>query len=261
MITITTGIAATVLYLTSLGILASSVSSRRGLNQPVFITVNLLGGGLHLVTALLLTFRQDLVDFSLFSSGSLIFAVIQLIVTLSSVKKPVHTLLLVIQPLSAILLLLSLFTEPTKLTNLSSGVSLHVLFSILAYGVVTIAAACALALWYASYSLKHKKIGNRLLPPLETADRLLFEMLLVGEILLSISIISGFLYIEDILGQKLSHKTFFSVLSWTIFAMLLAGHRFFGWRGTKAIKWTLSGFVALLIAYAGSKVVLELILN
>jgi len=60
---------------------------------------------------------------------------------------------------------------------------------------------------------------------------------------------------------QVSYKTVFAVLSWLIFGGLLLGHWRFGWRGRLAIRWTLIGFVALLLCYVGSKFVLEVILN
>ncbi|MEQ9023512.1 MAG: cytochrome c biogenesis protein CcsA, partial [Pseudomonadales bacterium] len=142
------------------------------------------------------------------------------------------------------------------------GVSAHVVLSILAYGLITIATASALVMSYASYQLKHKHIHalGSLMPPLETIEKMLFEMILAGELFLTASIITGILFHEDFFAQHLIHKTFFSMLSWLIFAVLLVGHHVFGWRGTKAMKLTVSGFITLLLAYVGSKFVIEMIL-
>ncbi|MEK7844843.1 MAG: cytochrome c biogenesis protein CcsA, partial [Pseudomonadota bacterium] len=64
-------------------------------------------------------------------------------------------------------------------------------------------------------------------------------------------------------GQPLtfSHKTLFGFISWGVFAALLIGRQLYGWRGRIAIRWTLAGFIILLLAYIGSKFVLEIILN
>lgn len=253
---------AALLYVVSLFMLWKGIFKRSPVDRKRLAQISYVASGLHLVGALLLIFANDQIDFSLFASGSLIFALTSLIVTISSIRKPVHALLLLIQPIAILLIVLSLAAEPTKLTSMSTGVALHVLFSILAYGVITIAAASALVMTYASYKLKHKQMSSigSLMPPLETIEKLLFEMILAGEILLTASIISGFVFIEDFFGQQLPHKTFFSLLSWLIFAVLLCGHHYFGWRGSKAMKWTLAGFITLLLAYVGSKFVIELIL-
>jgi ABC-type uncharacterized transport system permease subunit len=86
-------------------------------------------------------------------------------------------------------------------------------------------------------------------------------MLGTGVGFLTISLISGFIFIEDLFAQHLVHKTVLSILAWIIFSGLLIGRSRYGWRGRTAIKWTLIGFVSLLLAYFGSKLVLELILN
>jgi ABC-type uncharacterized transport system permease subunit len=92
-------------------------------------------------------------------------------------------------------------------------------------------------------------------------ESLLFQMLGAGIVFLTISLASGFLFIEDLFAQHLVHKTVLSILAWIIFTGLLIGRSRYGWRGQTAIKWTLIGFVLLLLAYFGSKLVLELILH
>ena len=208
-------------------------------------------------------FSGDQTNFSLALSGSLIFSVTVILVALGGLRHPIHSLLLVIIPIAVILIISTWLVTPSKITSLPSGTGMHVVFSVLAYGIITIAACCALALYYCNYLLKHKQLGRRIdfLPPMETIDKLLFEMILAGQVLLSLSIISGLIFVEDFFGQRLAHKTFFSLVSWAIFGTLIVGHYRFGWRGAKAIKWTLAGFIALLLAYVGSKFVIEWILG
>ena len=92
-------------------------------------------------------------------------------------------------------------------------------------------------------------------------EALLFEFVLVGEILLTLSIITGFIFLENIFAQHLAQKTFFSMLAWLVYAFLLIGKYKLGWRGNTAIRWTLAGFLFLMLAYFGSKLVLEMILH
>ncbi|EDN66789.1 Cytochrome c assembly protein [Beggiatoa sp. PS] len=86
-------------------------------------------------------------------------------------------------------------------------------------------------------------------------------MIAVGFGFLSLSLISGMVFLEDIFAQHLVHKTALSIVAWCVFAILLFGRWRYGWRGKTAIRWTLSGFVALMLAYFGTKMVLELILH
>ena len=92
-------------------------------------------------------------------------------------------------------------------------------------------------------------------------ESLLFEFLWVGELLLTFVIISGFYFHKDLFAQHLVHKTVFTLCAWFIYAILLWGRYQLGWRGTKAIRLALTGFVCLMLAYFGSKLVLEIILN
>ena len=92
-------------------------------------------------------------------------------------------------------------------------------------------------------------------------EKLLFQLIGAGFVLLSISLISGLLFVEDLFAQHLVHKTVLSIIAWFVFGILLAGRIWQGWRGQTAIRWTLGGFLALMLAYFGSKIVLELILN
>ena len=81
--------------------------------------------------------------------------------------------------------------------------------------------------------------------------------------LLTLTVASGVLFSEQLFHQplRLTHKNVFAILSWLTFGSLLVGRYIYGWRGRIAIRWTLSGFVILLLAYIGSKFVLEILLH
>ena len=101
----------------------------------------------------------------------------------------------------------------------------------------------------------------RSLPSLQSMETLMFQLLGAGLVLLTVSLVTGFVFLENLFAQHLAHKTILSLLAWLLFAVLLVGRSRYGWRGQTAIRWTLSGFAALMLAYFGSKLVLELILN
>jgi ABC-type uncharacterized transport system permease subunit len=113
--------------------------------------------------------------------------------------------------------------------------------------------------------LHHAKMPKvlRNLPPLLTMETLLFRVIGVGFVLLTITVASGMLFSEKIFGHPLqfSHKVVFGLLSWGVFAILLLGHHFYGWRGHTAVRWTLSGFGFLILAYLGTQFVLEVVLH
>jgi ABC-type uncharacterized transport system permease subunit len=99
------------------------------------------------------------------------------------------------------------------------------------------------------------------LPPLNTMERVLFELIWAGMALLSVSIISGLIFIDNMFAQHLAHKTVLSFVAWGVLAVLLTGRYRFGWRGMRAVKWTLWGCGFLPLAYFGSKFVLEILLT
>ena len=84
-----------------------------------------------------------------------------------------------------------------------------------------------------------------------------------GFVLLTLTLVSGIVFSEQLFHQalRLNHKNVFTIVSWVIFGGLLIGRFKYGWRGKKAIRWTLSGFGILLLAYIGSKFVLEIVLG
>ena len=211
-----------------------------------------------------LSIKGDSLNVSIFSASSLIFWVINAIVLFSSLKKALHNLFLLLFPLSAISVLASIGGHNSEWQqSLSYQIATHVVLSILAYSLLTIASLQALLLAYQNHALKNKQLTNssRLLPPLQTMEALLFEFLWIGEILLTLAIASGFYFLEDMFAQHLAHKTVFALVAWLIYALLLWGRHQLGWRGNTAIRWTLAGFVCLMLAYFGSKLVLEIILH
>lgn len=143
--------------------------------------------------------------------------------------------------------------------------ALHVLVSIVAYSLFAIAALLAVLMLFLEKALHDKRWLSlvRQLPPLLSLEKMMFQVIGIGFMLLTVSLLTGVVFSEEVFGKAvaLSHKTVFSVISWLLFAGLLLGRHFKGWRGKVAIRWTLAGFAALLLAYIGSKMVLELLLH
>lgn len=139
----------------------------------------------------------------------------------------------------------------------------HIILSTVAYALITIAAAMAIALALLDRRLRSRRPLGRLaiLPSVEALESGLFQALGAGFTVLTLALFSGFIFVENIFAQHLSRKTSLSVLAWIVFATLLLGRWRFGWRGRKAMRWTMSGFTLLALAYFGSKLVLETILG
>ncbi|MCC7485871.1 MAG: cytochrome c biogenesis protein CcsA [Burkholderiales bacterium] len=142
---------------------------------------------------------------------------------------------------------------------------LHLLIAMAAYSLLTIASLHVLLMTLIERRLHEGALSRPLreLPPLLSMEKLLFQIIWAGFILLTLTIASGVLYSEELFGKpaQFNHKNVFSVISWAIFAALLAGRHIHGWRGRVAVRWTLAGFLMLVLAYVGSKFVLEVLLG
>lgn len=170
-------------------------------------------------------------------------------------------------PLAAVCVLLpGIFPGQHLLPNADSPVfRAHFLMAMLAYSLFTLAALHAVLMAVAEKRLHRGRLTPLLagLPPLLTMEALLFRLIHVAFTLLTLTLASGILFSEALFGKPFpfNHKTVFATLSWLIFAALLMGRQLRGWRGRTALRWTLAGFAALLLAYVGSRFVLEVILG
>jgi len=170
-------------------------------------------------------------------------------------------------PLAAICTLLPvIFPQVHLVANASAtGFKLHFLAAMLAYSLLTLSALHAIFMGFSENALHKRQMKRSLasLPPLLTMESLLFRMLLLGFILLTLTVGSGLLFSETLFGKpfSLDHKTLFAFASWGIFATLLVGRHAWGWRGKRALRWTLAGFSLLILAYVGSRFVAEVILG
>lgn len=197
--------------------------------------------------------------FTALAAAAIGVVLLQLILSL---QHSAHYLGLLIYPIAAITLLLSLTADRgTGMTD--PAIQVHVLLSLMAYSLFTVAAAQAILVAVQRHFLTGHKPGGfmRALPPFDATEALLFALLSVGLSFLTLSLASGFFYLEDMFAQHLVHKTVLSCLAWLIFAVLLFGRWKFGWRGKRAVYWTFGGFAMLILAYFGSKFVLELLLD
>jgi len=202
--------------------------------------------------------------FGLIQISTLIALAVSLLALGTSLRKPIDNLFLGLFPLAILMILLSITgggSFPT--TQLGPVVGSHVLLSVLAYGFITIAALQAVSVYWQNRQLKQGQAGGMLakLPPLQDTEVFLIELLWAGQILLSLAIVVGVFFIDDVWSMDgIFHKSFFSVLAWLVFAVLLWGHHRLGWRGTTMVRGTLAGFALLLMGFYGSKFVLEYIL-
>jgi ABC-type uncharacterized transport system permease subunit len=142
-------------------------------------------------------------------------------------------------------------------------VTAHITLAALAAGWLSMAAVLVLVLTWQNNRLRARQpLGlMSVMPPIETVERLLFASLSAGFAVLTLALVTGFFFVYDAVEQHLVHKMALAIVAWVIFAVLLWGRYRFGWRGRQALRFTIGGFVALALAYFGSKFVLEVMLG
>lgn len=198
-----------------------------------------------------------------FSAGSHIAWLTSLILFITTCTRKIDILGLFLLPITSLLLLISLLSSPVEATQINGTLALHVLLSLLAYSTLFLATIQAAVLLIQKKHL-HNHQSNRLirsLPALQDMEKLLFHMILIGVILLTASLVSGFIVFDDLFAKKNIHKTVLSIIAWLVYSTLLIGHWKNGWRGRKASHWTFIAFVFLILAFFGSKFVRQFLLN
>ena len=203
--------------------------------------------------------------FGIAAISTLVCVSISALVLASCLRKPMENLFLGLFPLAIISIVVSLTVSSSYAPiSLNLGMASHILMSILAASFLAIAALQAVFLAFQNHQLKHKQLVGiiRRFPPLQDMETLLFELLWAGQILLTLGIISGFIFNDDIwLERGIYHTVFFLMLAWVVFGTLLWGRHVKGWRGKTAIRGTLIGFSFILVGYYGSRIVLEYIIQ
>lgn len=220
------------------------------------------GAIFHTVALFCAIHTQQGINLGVMNIASLTTLMVTLVVLLSSLRKPAESLLLFILPFTMLAFVFAwLSPAHSVIWRPPPAMVVHVLISVLAYGLLMVAAFQSLLLSYQEYQLRNHRQKRTLqaLPSLQTMERLMFEFLLVGVIFLTLSLLSGFLFFEDMFGQQLVHKMVFSLVAWCVFTGLLLGHRLWGWRGLTAMRWILAGFLLLILSYFGWRLAVNIL--
>ena len=267
-----TGIIAFVLYSVSGLLLARRLFHDRtkpekpgGLSKLQIILIGLVAVVFHAITLYHTLFVDGGLNIGFFVALSLITWLIALLVLLASFSNPIESLGVFLLPFASIAISLEMiFPSQHTLANVQVlELKLHIMMSVLAYSLLSIAAVQSILQAIQDKHLRKRRPGGfiRALPPMQTMETLMFQLIGLGLAVLTLSLISGVIYLDDMFAQHLVHKTMLSITAWVVFATLLWGRWKFGWRGRVAIRWTLSGFFVLLLAYMGSKWVTEIMLG
>ncbi len=255
---------AVVSYLLAAGWLIVGVQREAGTRGRGWLVPANLALLLHGLTHYLTWRASGVTDLHFFAALSLVGLGMTTLTTLVGASGRMRALGVVVFPLAALALLVyALYGHATQPDPLDWHLLLHAWLALLAYATLAIAALLAVFLWLQERALRRREFYRwlRALPPLTELEMLLFRTIAVGFVLLGGTLLTGVLFVDNLFAQHLVHKTVLSVLSWLAFGALLLGRWRFGWRGATAVRWTLAAMALLILAFFGSKFVLELVLH
>jgi ABC-type uncharacterized transport system permease subunit len=254
-------LAAVVLYLVSASLLVLGI--RRGKNTRAWLPAAIGAMLMHALDPVMAWRDLGGADMHFFAALSLVTLGMAALTSIVGARGRMASLGVVVFPLAAVFLLGSWLHGHRTPEPLDWRLQLHAWLALLAYATLAVAALLAVMLWLQERTLSRREIHGwlRALPPLVELETLLFRTIATGFALLTATLLTGILFVEDLFAQHLVHKTVLSVLSWLVFGVLLLGRWQRGWRGRAAVHWTLAAMVLLVLAFFGSKFVLELVLQ
>lgn len=258
-------IVASVSYLLAAFITLTTLFTSKGPNIVLILFLGCVGIITHSISSSQLLFSAEIINFSLPNVISLVSLLISLIITAVALKYKVNLLLPVVYSFAAFWQLVLLFIphghENPLISDQISVIS-HVVLSLIAYCVLVIATLYAFQVSYINYKLKHKNLqAVNHLPPLMQVEGQLFILLAMGTVCLSLSLLTGFIFLDNFFSVQNGHKILFSFIALIIYIVILWGHFKQGWRGHKVLILTMIATFLLTLAYFGSRFVKEFILQ
>lgn len=232
-------------------------------NKTLFFLTALFAIIFHLISVV--DVLNDLIEghsFTLMEIGSLVSVIVAILATFAMLSiNTLWFLLPLVYCFAIINIIVATFLPGHIVQHLAQnlGLLIHIGLALLAYSVCFMAMLYAIQLTWLDYNLKHNKMAfSPIIPPLMTVERHFFALMLSGEILLTLTLISGAVYLADFFAEKNIQKAIFSFIAWLVFAILLLGHKTLYWRGKRVLIYTISGMMLLTIAYFGSRAMLSI---
>ncbi|MDG3089033.1 inner membrane protein YpjD [Vibrio hannami] len=260
-------IVAAILYALSIGMIVPGLAHQTGIRTKTVFISALLALFFHawILHDLIHTEGVTGQNLSILNVASVISFIISLVMSIAMLKTRLWFLLPVVYSFSALNILASAFLPGTMVMHFENnpGLLIHISLALFSYATLTIGALYALQLAWLDYKLKTKKAMaiNPNLPPLMKIERQLFRIILIGTGLLTLTLVSGFIFLEDMFAQGKAHKAILSMVAWVVYSVLLWGHYQKGWRGRKVTWYAMAGACLLTLAYFGSRFVSEIILS
>lgn len=253
-------IASVLLYTTAASSQYLALVRPRSYSKKLILPLGLVAVALHgfaLYHEIEIGIGQNLTALNLFSLVTWLVAVLTLA---TAVFKPVANLGLIIFPLAAFSMILAISAPGQHIidTGADPRQLVHILLSVLTFSILVMAALQAMLLAYQQHRLRTKQFYQ--LPPLETMEKLLFQLIMLGFLFLTVLLITSFYFYHAVLWQRFLQKSVFASAAWLMFAVLLLGRQVLGWRGKKAVYCTLAGIGLLILTYISTSVLIGSVL-
>jgi ABC-type uncharacterized transport system permease subunit len=224
-----------------------------------------VGAAFHIAHALNISLIGQSLNFSLSSMVVLMSGLLMVTFLLGGLVMPIRRLGILVFPLTVISLIFAVIwgNQPVTLDNRGLSFNAHIVISLMAYSLLAIAAIQALLYVYQERQIKNRTNPAMLiaLPPLQTMELLLFRLVSVGFVTLTLTLVSGAVFSQEIFGHAFAfkHHTVLAILGWLVYAILLFKRVKHGLRGSRAVIWTIGGFLLIQLGYFGTKIVSEIL--
>lgn len=252
-------------YLLSLALIIPSIIRKNGAYRRLALISVIVALICHAVAL-----QQRIFDvstgqnLSLVNIGSVVSLIICTVMTIVASRNRGWFILPIVYSFALINLAFVTFLPGEFITHLeqSKGLLVHIGLALFAYATLIIAALYALQLAWLDFQLKNKRLTfNSDMPPLMTIERKLFHITQVGVILLTLTLCTGLLYMDNLFSRENIDKAVLSILAWFVYIVLLWGHYHEGWRGRRVVWFSMAGAVLLTFAYFGSRLIQQLMIH
>ncbi len=252
-------------YLLSLALIIPSIIRKNGAYRRLALISVIVALICHAVAL-----QQRIFDvstgqnLSLVNIGSVVSLIICTVMTIVASRNRGWFILPIVYSFALINLAFVTFLPGEFITHLeqSKGLLVHIGLALFAYATLIIAALYALQLAWLDYQLKNKRLTfNNDMPPLMTIERKLFHITQVGVILLTLTLCTGLLYMDNLFSRENIDKAVLSILAWFVYIVLLWGHYHEGWRGRRVVWFSMAGAVLLTLAYFGNRLIQQLMIH
>ncbi|NLS12804.1 inner membrane protein YpjD [Vibrio sp. SM6] len=258
-------VAAALLYAVAIATIVPGLAQQTGIKIRIVLVAATAALICHAWLLSDLIFNDSGQNLSILNVASLISFIISLVLSAAMLKQRLWFLLPVAYCFAAINLTAANHLPSTFLHHLENDPKLliHISLALFSYATLTIGTLYALQLAWLDNRLKSKKslAINPNMPPLMLIERHLFKIILVGNLLLTATLLTGFIFVHDMFAQGKGHKAILSFMAWVVYSVLLWGHYQQGWRGKKVTWFAIVGATLLTLAYFGSRFVREIILS